>query len=394
MGERLVVVGASLAGLRAVETARREGHTGEVVLVGAEEHLPYDRPPLSKACLAPGEEVVPHLLDEAALDALDVDLRLGSPATGLDVEARELHLGQERVSYDALVVATGAHARTLPASVPGRDLPGVRVLRTLDDARAVRAALDAGARTVVVGAGFVGSEVASAVRARGLPVTLLEAAPQPLVRALGEEVAGLLCALHGRAGTDLRLGTSLSEVLGDDRVTGVRLSDGSTLDADLVVVGTGATPVTGWLEGSGLTLDDGVVCDASLCAAPGVWAAGDVARWRTPGGGTRRLEHWTAAAEQGALAARNAVTGAAVAYAPVPFVWTEWYGTKVHLLGDCRGDDVRLVGDPAGDRWLALYREQDLLVGAVGVGLPGRTPKLRRRVGQPFEEAVAFAEAA
>ncbi len=302
----LVVVGASLAGLRAVETARREGHTGRVVLVGAEEHLPYDRPPLSKDGLAPGDDVVPHLLDEAGMSALDVDLRLGTPATGLDVEGRSLHLGDDALPYDALVVATGAHARSLPSSVPGHDLPHVRVLRTLDDSRAVRSALDAGARTVVVGAGFIGSEVASAVRARGLPVTLLEAAPQPLVRALGEQVAGLLSALHPRHGTDLRLGTTVVEVRPDT----VLLSDGTGLPADLVVVGAGATPTTGWLAGSGLVLDDGVLCDATLQAGPGVWAAGDVARWRTPDGGSRRLEHWTAAAEQGALAARNAVTGA------------------------------------------------------------------------------------
>ncbi|MCW2607011.1 MAG: pyridine nucleotide-disulfide oxidoreductase, partial [Frankiales bacterium] len=214
----LVVVGASLAGLRAVEAARRGGHAGEVVLVGAEEHLPYDRPPLSKACLAPGDEVVPHLLDEEALTELGVRLRLGAPAGGLDLAAREVLVGGERLHYGALVVATGAHARALPASLPGHDLPGVHVLRTLDDARAVRRALEAGARTVVVGAGFIGSEVASAVRARGLPVTVVEAAPQPLVRALGERVAGLLSDLHARAGADLRRGTAVVALEGDGRV--------------------------------------------------------------------------------------------------------------------------------------------------------------------------------
>lgn len=391
---RLVVVGASLAGLRAVETARRSGHAGEVVLVGAEQHMPYDRPPLSKACLAPGTEVVPHLLDQDALVELGVRLRLGAPATGLDLARREVLLGDERVPYDALVVATGAHPRPLPEAVPGRDLPGVQQLRTLDDARAVRAALDAGARVVVVGAGFVGSEVASAVRARGLPVTVVEAAPQPLVRVLGEQVAGLLTALHGRAGTDLRRGTAVVALEGDGRVERVLLSDGDALPADLVVVGTGAVPTTAWLEGSGLALDDGVLCDATLRAADRVWAAGDVARWRTRDGGTRRLEHWTAAAEQGALAARNALSdGPGQEYDPVPFVWTEWYGVPVHLVGDCRGDDVTVVGDPAGDRWLALYREDACLVGAVTVGMPGRTPKLRRRLRASFDEALAFASA-
>ncbi|MCW2606165.1 MAG: ferredoxin reductase, partial [Frankiales bacterium] len=177
-----------------------------------------------------------------------------------------------------------------------------------------------------------------------------------------------------------------------DRVERVVLSDGDVVPADLVVVGTGAVPNTVWLEGSGLALDDGVLCDPTLKAADHVWAAGDVARWRTPDGGTRRLEHWTAAAEQGALAARNALGGGAgEPYAPVPFVWSEWYGVPVHLAGDCRGDDVVLVGEPAVGRWLALYREAGLLVGVVTVGLPGRTPKLRRRLGTSFDDALAFA---
>ncbi|HWG92886.1 MAG TPA: NAD(P)/FAD-dependent oxidoreductase, partial [Mycobacteriales bacterium] len=203
----LVVVGASLAGLRAVEGARRAGWTGPVVLVGAEEHLPYDRPPLSKAWLAPGDEpAVPTYRDAAALSELAVELRLGTPATGLELDAREVVLGDERLPYGALVVATGAAARRLPGPAP----QGVHVLRTLEDARAVRAALDAGSRTVVVGAGFIGSEVASAARARGLPVTVVEAAAVPLARACGGPAAALLTTLHARAGTDLRCGTGVS----------------------------------------------------------------------------------------------------------------------------------------------------------------------------------------
>ncbi len=391
----LVVVGASLAGLSAVQAARRAGFEGDIVLVGAEEHLPYDRPPLSKALLASGAPTAPPLLMEAhALADLQVDLRLGAAATSLDVSSDEVVVGGDRIRFGALIVATGAHARPLLPDLPGRDLPGVQPLRTLEDARSLRRALDAGARTVVIGAGFVGSEVASAARARGLAVTVVEVAAQPLVRSLGQQVAGLLSALHHRSGTDLRRGTGVAAIEGRGRVERVVLSDGDAVPADLVVVGTGAVPSTDWLTGSGLDLDDGVVCDPTLRAAERVWAAGDVARRRAPDGGSRRLEHWTAAAEQGALAARNALAGnPGEVYAPVPFVWTDWYGLAIHLIGDCRGDDVHLIGDPAGDRWLALYRQGDLLTGAVTVGQPGRTPKLRRRLGAAFDDAVAFASA-
>ncbi|MCW2777696.1 MAG: pyridine nucleotide-disulfide oxidoreductase, partial [Frankiales bacterium] len=207
--------------------------------------------------------------------------------------------------------------------------------------------------------------------------------------------AGLLAGMHARGGAELRTGVGVVALEGDGRVERVVLADGSTLPADLVVVGTGAVPATGWLEGSGLTLDDGVVCDPCLQAAPGVWAAGDVARFPDALGGTRRLEHWTSAAEQGVLAAKNALSpDAQTPYAPVPFVWSEWYGLPLQIVGACTGEDVRVVGDVEGGRWVALYRDDDLLVGAVTVGLPGRTGKLRKRIvaGGSFDEAVAYAE--
>jgi len=390
-----VVVGASLAGLRAVEAARKAGYTGRLVLVGAEPHLPYDRPPLSKAFLDPGEPPpVPHHRTQDELDGLDVELRLGSPATGLDTGAREVELADgERLPYERLVLATGAQARHLP----GERLPGVHALRTVDDARAVRDALDSGCRTVVVGAGFIGSEVASAARKRDLPVTVLEAAPMPLVRAVGEQMAPACAALHARHGTELRCGVGVTALEGDGRVERVVLSDGQVLPADLVVVGIGADPVTDWLQGSGLELDDGVVCDETLRAGDGVYSAGDVARWHNPQfGRSMRLEHWTSAAEQGAAAARNALDPSnASPYKTVPYFWSDWYTDKLQMVGVPAADEVKVVGDLDGERWVALYRCGDALAGALSLNLPGKIMKYRAMIvrGATWDDALSFAAA-
>ena len=395
---RLVVVGASLAGLRAVEGARRAGFTGPITLIGAEDHLPYDRPPLSKAFLAPGAPtpVAPTFRDQDVLTRdLDVDLRLGAPATGLDAGRRVVRVGGDEVPYGAVVIATGASARRLPGS---EHLTGVHTLRTLDDARQVRAALDAGARTVVVGAGFIGSEVASAARGRGTPVTVVEALPVPLTRAVGERVGGLLAELHTRNGTDLRCGVGVARI-DDGAVRQVVLTDGTVLPADLVVVGTGAAPATGWLEGSSVPLherDRGVVCDVTLSTGvPGVYAAGDVAHWVNGlFGQGMRLEHWTSAAEQGALAARNAVDPAsATAYTTVPYFWSDWYGSRIQFVGVPRADEVVVVEDRHERGLLALYRGQDRLVGALMVDRPAQIMKYRRLIAQraTWDDAVQFA---
>ena len=406
---RLVVVGASLAGLRAVEAARKRGFSGEIVLVGAESPAPYDRPPLSKAMLAADGPTEPPTLRtaESLRSELGVDLRLGTPATGLDTEGRVVLLGDEEVRYDALVIATGATARTLPGSA---DIAGVHTVRTAADATAVRAALDAGARTVVVGAGFIGSEGASAARARGLPVTVVEAADLPLTRAVGTGAAPVLADLHCAAGTDLRLGdgvTGLETVRGPrgrERVAAVRLTDGSSLPADLVVVGIGAAPATGWLRDSGLDLhprDGGVVCDATLwTGAPGVYAAGDLAHWPNPlfardPGDLMRLEHWTSAAEQGTLAAVHALGLAEPRpLASVPYFWSDWYGHRVQLVGVAAADEV-LRADPETDRPLLLYRRGDRVVGALSVDRPAEIMKYRRLVAAraPWPDALGLAEA-
>ena len=378
----LVVVGASLAGLRAVEAARRLGHEGPLVLVGGEEHLPYDRPPLSKAVLAASdaEPADPtHAASHRLADELDVDLRLSTWATGLDVAGRCLHTDGGDVAYDELVVATGSHARPLPGT---EHLAGAHRLRTLEDARAIRAALEAGARTVVVGAGLIGSEIASAARTRGLDTTVVEAAEVPLVRAVGPDVGALLPALHTDAGTHLHLGTGVEEVLGEDgHVTGVRLSDGTGVPCDLLVVGIGAAPAVGWLEGSGLDVSDGVACDATLRAAPGVWAAGDVARWPNEqlGGRVGRLETWTSAAEQGVHAARNAVDpDGARPYTTVPYFWSDWYGRKLQHVGVPDAPHVEVLRADDGGL-VALYADDDdALRGAFTLDRPGLTHKLRR----------------
>jgi len=391
--QTVVVVGASLAGLRATEAMRRDGFAGRIVLVGAEPHLPYDRPPLSKQLLAGEWEPQELALRRAPYEELGVELRLGVPATALDAAARVLTLEDgDDLAFDGALLATGATPRTLPGTP---ELDGIFVLRTVDDALDLRARLDDGPRVVVVGAGFIGSEVAATCRGRGLQVTVLEALPAPLVRGLGETL-GMVCGeLHRDHGVDLRLGVGVAAIEGDGRVERVRLDDGSTVDADIVVVGVGVVPVTDWLEGSGLTLDNGIVCDETLLAAPGIVAAGDVARWPNPmfDGELMRLEHWTNAAEQGVAAARRLLVGDATPtpYAPVPFVWSDQYDRKIQTVGHFRGDDDMEVVHGTLDerRFVAVFGRAGRLVGALGFSMPAKVMQYRRMI----EERASFADA-
>jgi NADPH-dependent 2,4-dienoyl-CoA reductase/sulfur reductase-like enzyme len=397
----LVVVGASLAGLRAVESARRAGFTGEITLVGAEEHLPYDRPPLSKEFLTAAQLPGPTTLREESVlrDELNVTLRLGTTATGLDTDERTVRLGtnEDPLRYSALVIATGATPRTLPGA---EELAGVHVLRSLDDARQIRAALDAGARTVVVGAGFIGSEIASSARHRGSTVTVVEAMATPLARPVGEQMGAALAALHERNGTSLRCGVGVEALEGEGQVTAVRLADGSRIEADLVVVGVGVTPTTDWLVDSGLELGNGIVCDATLrTSAPGVYAAGDVASWHNPLFDARmRLEHWTIAAEQGGAVGRNAIDpDNASAYSTVPYFWSDWYGKRIQFVGVAAdADEVTVVaGDVDGDAFLTLYRRGDRLVGALGLEQRSQMMKYRMMIdsGASWTDGLDFAAA-
>jgi NADPH-dependent 2,4-dienoyl-CoA reductase/sulfur reductase-like enzyme len=394
MTRRLAVVGASLAGLRAVEAARKSGFDGQITLVGSEPHLPYDRPPLSKAYL--DEPVLPvvEFRDAETLGELAVDLELGVAATGLDTSARLIALADGReLGYDALVIATGATARRLP----GADaLEGVHALRTIEDAIAIRAALESGAKTVVVGAGFIGSEIASGARKRGLPVTVIEALPTPLVRSVGEHMGARLARLHTENGTELRCGAGVERLEGNGRVERVVLTDGSSIPADLVVVGIGAAPATDWLRGSGLTLDNGVVCDETLwTGAPGVYAAGDLANWHNPMFGRQmRLEHWTSAAQQGAAAARNALNPqGAKSYSTVPYFWSDWYGSRIQFVGSPASDEIAVVED-SGQRLIALYRAGDQLGGALTINGQSDIMKFSGLIARRTEwtDALLFAE--
>jgi NADPH-dependent 2,4-dienoyl-CoA reductase/sulfur reductase-like enzyme len=395
----IVVVGASLAGLRAVETLRREGYDDRLVLVGAESHLPYDRPPLSKELLAGEWEPAQVALRKQPYDDLGLDLRLGRRATRLDVGQRvvELDDGGEALAFDGLVVATGARPRTLPGT-PALD--GIFVLRTLDDCMAIRARLDAGPRVVVIGAGFIGSEVAATCRGRGLEVTVLEMLTTPLERAVGPVVGDACGRLHRDHGVAVRCDVKVAGFEGTERVERVRLADGGTIDADVVVVGVGVVPETGWLEGSGLELADGVVCDETCLAAPGIVAAGDVARWPNMlfDGERMRVEHWTNATEQGVAAARRLLVddaAGAEAFAPVPFVWSDQYDVKIQVVGDIRGDDEVAVADGSLDehRFVALFGRGGRLVGALGFSRPRLVMQYRKLIADrvSWDDALAHA---
>jgi 3-phenylpropionate/trans-cinnamate dioxygenase ferredoxin reductase subunit len=332
--QTVAIAGLSLAGLRAAETLRREGFEGRIVAIGDEAHLPYDRPPLSKEFLAGEVQTDDLVLRKQGVDDLDLDLRLGARATSLDIGAHAvvLHDG-ERIAFDGCVLATGSSPRRLPGQP---DLAGVFTFRTVDDALAVRELLDARPRIVVVGAGFIGSEIAATCRGRHLDVTVLEALPQPMVRGLGPVLAEACAQLHRDHGVDLRLGVGVEAIEGDGRVERVRLADGTTVEADVLIVGVGVVPNTDWLEGSGLTVENGVVCDETCLAAPGIVAAGDIARFPNPlfDGEMMRLEHWTNATEQGVHAAKRLLEDdPGTPFAPVPFVWSDQYDVKIQTVG-------------------------------------------------------------
>jgi NADPH-dependent 2,4-dienoyl-CoA reductase/sulfur reductase-like enzyme len=390
---RVVVVGGSLAGLRTLEALRRGGFGGRVTVLGAERELPYDRPALSKEVLAGKWDAARVALRKPESYAeLDAEWRLGAAATGLDLAGRAVLAGGARVPFDALVIATGAAPRQLPGPLP----PGVHVLRTLADCLAIRDALDGGARVAVVGAGFIGGEVAATARSRGLDVTLIEALPVPLERQLGAAMGAEVAALQRDCGVDVRLGVGVAGFEGTERVEAVRLADGSAVPADVVVVGVGVVPGTGWLAGSGLALEDGVVCDERCRAsAPGVYAAGDVARWRNPRyGEAMRVEHWTHATEQADAVAASLLAGDGPCepFAPVPYFWSDQHGVKLQLAGRIRaGDEVRVVdGAVAERRFVALYGREGRLAAVLGWNRPRLVMQYRKliRDGASFEDAL------
>jgi NADPH-dependent 2,4-dienoyl-CoA reductase/sulfur reductase-like enzyme len=379
---RITIVGASLAGLRAAETLRDRGFDGTVTLVGDEPHRPYDRPPLSKQLLqGTWDPEQTFFRRKDGYDALGLDMRLGVRATSVDLRTRRVTLADGTSSdYDGLVIATGARVRTLPGVAPR---PGLLTLRNLDDALVLREALARATRVAVVGAGFIGLEVAASCRARGVDVTAIEALPVPLAPILGPTLGNMIAALHHEHGVDLRTGVTVADVLGESRVEGLALSDGSRVEADVVVVGIGVVPNTDWLEGSGLVLDNGIVCNGSCEAAPGVYAAGDVARvanqWY---GESPRIEHWSNAVEQGVHAAEHLLAGpgAGTPFSSVPYFWSDQYDRKIQFVGRANPhDEVVIVdGSLAERRLTALFRRGDRVVACLAVNQPKALIKYRK----------------
>lgn len=354
-------------------------------MIGEEDLAPYDRPPLSKQVLTgawPPEQARLKVDPSVAKG-----LRLATRAVGLDIGRREvlLHAG-ERLAFDGLVIATGAVARQLPGT---RWMRGLFTLRSFEDSLAIRAAAESARRVVVVGAGFIGSEVASSCRAMGCEVTVIEAMPVPLARAVGAEMGSALGALHAAHGVDLRTGAGVAAVEGSQQVEAVRLTDGSVIDADVVVVGIGVRPATDWLDGSGVVVDDGVLCD-EFCAATGasgrldgIVAAGDVARWFNPlFGRSMRVEHWTNAVEQAEAAARTLVRGPTTPFAPVPYFWSDQYGARIRYVGHAGlGAEVEVVeGSTADLKFVATYRENGRLVAALTLDMPHRVMHYRAQI--------------
>ena len=357
--QRVVVVGAGLAGARSVQELRAQGHTGEVVLLGAEPHLPYDRPPLSKGLLL-------GTADDSTLEGeLDADVRLGVRATGLRSGAVETTGGD--VAYDGLVLATGAVPRRLGAGL---------TLRTVDDARALRARLVPGARAVIIGAGWIGAEVATAAARAGCATTILEGGGVPLGIALGPELGARTIPWYAELGIDLRLDAAV-EAVQPDRVI---LAGGEQVAADLVVVGIGATPDTAWLEGSGLELDRGVLVDEHLAASwPGVVAAGDCAAWWSRRFGTRlRVEHWDDALHAPTTAVTTLLGGEAV-HDPVPYFWSDQLGHRLQYAGHRDGADRVVVRDAEGS-WSACWLRDGRLVAVLAIDRPRDLLQGRRMI--------------
>lgn len=355
----IVIVGASLAGTRAAQALRSLGFTGRLTLIGAEAELPYDRPPLSKDLLRSdwSDEAVAanRLLTEAELEELDLDLRLGTAATQLNASAHTVSLSDSsEIEYDVLIIATGAAARPSP----WQPASGVLQLRTLDDARRIGAALARKEPIVVVGGGFIGTEIAAAAISAGCPVTVVDPVPEPMARLVGPEIARELVGLHVRNGAETRFGVGVTAIEGEQGALRVLLADGSELTASTAVVGIGSVPSTGWLAGSGLSLENGVRTDGNLRAygAEDVYAIGDVAQWPHAGRASdHRAEHWTNASDQARYVASVILGTATEPYTSNDYVWSDQYDWKVHSIGwrDAEGTST-VVGDLATDGRVAV----------------------------------------
>jgi NADPH-dependent 2,4-dienoyl-CoA reductase/sulfur reductase-like enzyme len=378
----VLVVGASASGLCTVEALRRRGFGGRITVIGDEPHAPYDRPPLSKQVLSGAWEPDRAALRSAvAVSALDADFVLGDQAVGLDPSSHTVRMASGReIGADVIVIATGVRARRFPGQ---ETLAGAHVLRTLDDTLALRRDLLAASRLVVVGEGVLGSEIAATARTLGLDVTLAGPLAAPMFAQIGPFASGLLAQLHEERGVRLRLGTGVTGLIDNaGRVGGVRLASGEELPADVVVVAIGASPATDWLADSGLSIDNGLVCDSHCRAAEGIYAVGDVARWHHPQlGRLVRFENRTNATEQ-AEAVAAAILGDDTPYAPVPYFWTDQFDVKIQVFGVITADaDMEIVeGDPAARRFVARYGKQGVVTGVLGWNMPKQVRAHRQDV--------------
>ncbi|MGW1492326.1 NAD(P)/FAD-dependent oxidoreductase [Streptomyces sp. NPDC002402] len=379
----VAVVGASLAGLSAARSLRKQGYDGRLVVIGDEPHRPYDRPPLSKEFLA-GTVGETDLALETDGEDLQAEWLLGVRAAGFDPADHAVRLADGRsVRADGIVIATGATARMLPGS---EGLEGVHTLRTLDDARALRADLALGGRLVVIGGGFIGAEVASTAYGLGLDVTVVEAAPTPLAGPLGEVMGGIVSTLHADHGVRLLCGVGVKGLSGQARVEAVLLQDGRSIPADTVVVGVGARPCVEWLAGSGVVLDDGVKCGADgRTSMAGVVAVGDCASWYDPAAGIhRRVEHWTGARERPDAAVAALLSGgAATPGVPrPPYFWSDQYGVRIQFAGHSAGADSVTVeeGLPDDRSFLAVYRRSGHPVAVLGMNQPRLFTRWRKQL--------------
>jgi 3-phenylpropionate/trans-cinnamate dioxygenase ferredoxin reductase component len=367
----LVIIGASLAGAKAAEGARAAGFDGRVVLVGEEPHRPYERPPLSKTVLR-GEQPpeVARVHDDAFYAANDIELLLGRRVVGLDPNARQIRLdGDETLGYTAAVLATGAAPRHI--DIPGAGLAGVRYLRTIDDSTALGDAIRTARRVAVIGAGWIGSEVAASARQMGAEVVLVDPAPVPLQRVLGDEIGEVFRALHADNGVKLRLGLGVTELRGTDTVDEVVLADGAVEAADVVVVGIGVTPRVDLAAAAGLTLDNGVAVDDQLqSSAPGVYAAGDVASaWHPRYRRRLRIEHWANALNQGLTAGANA-GGGREPYTRLPYFFSDQYDLGLEYVGHGDPGDAVVVRGSLTDReFIAFWHRGGVVTAAMSVNV-------------------------
>ena len=379
-----VIAGASLTGAKAAETLREEGFEGRVVLVGAENERPYERPPLSKDYLRGevGREKV-YVHDEGFYANHDIELLLGRTAERLDMSSSELELdGGERLSYDRLLLATGAEPRRL--SIPGAELDGVLYLRSVEDSDILRERLDRGGEVVVVGAGWIGAEVAASARQRGLEVTVLDPLTVPLERVLGAEVGAIYRDIHSDHGTRMLMGTGVEAFEGDGAVERVRTSDGRELQCDFVVVGVGVGPRTELAAQAGIAIDNGIPVDEFLeTSAPGIFAAGDVANAHHPSYGARiRVEHWANALNQGPAVARN-MLGHGGTYERLPYFFSDQYDVGMEYTGFARDwDRVVFRGDPAEREFVAFWIAEDRVVAGMNVNVWDVTDSIKRLISE------------